>query len=119
MRLVGEHGEIAIEDDTAENRRRSIRFESGVVGRIASCGLVRGNVARRHRELSSAGKRRSPIFDEAALCLSVIRRAYQVAIGSKKAIWSRRRSRDLACGGDGVFGCSRPENIIPEGELTP
>lgn len=76
MRLVGEHGEIAIDDDTLRAGSESFRFESAL-----SAGSHHANwfaamlpdVMARFRRPETA----SESFEEAALCLSVIQRAYQ------------------------------------------
>lgn len=77
MRLIGERGEITIDDDTLKASGETVRFESAL-----SAGSY-------HPDWFSAmlpevvASFRSPetaleSFDEAALCLSVIRRAYQL-----------------------------------------
>lgn len=78
MRLIGEHWEIAINDDTLHVGGESIRFESAL------------SAGSHHPDWFAAmlpdimASFRSPemaqrSFDDAALCLSVIRRAYQTA----------------------------------------
>lgn len=78
MRLIGERGEIAIDDDTLHVGSESTRFESAL------------SAGSHHPDWFAAmlpdimASFRSPevarlSFDEAALCLSVIRRAYQTA----------------------------------------
>ena len=76
MRLIGERGEIAIDDDTLRSGSDSIRFESGLSAGshhadwfAAMLPDVITSFRQPARALAS--------FDEAALCLSVIRRAYQ------------------------------------------
>jgi predicted dehydrogenase len=76
MRLIGERGEIAIDDDTLRCGSDSIRFESGLSAGshhadwfAAMLPDVITSFRQPARALAS--------FDEAALCLSVIRRAYQ------------------------------------------
>ena len=76
MRLIGERGEIAIDDDTLRSGSDSIRFESGLSAGshhadwfAAMLPDVIASFRQPARALAS--------FDEAALCLSVIRRAYQ------------------------------------------
>ena len=78
MRLIGEHGEIAIDDDTLRIAGESIQFESAL-----SAGshhpdwftAMLPDVIASFRSPEAAWQS----FDEAALCLSIIRRAYQVA----------------------------------------
>jgi predicted dehydrogenase len=76
MRLIGERGEIAIDDDTLRSGSDSIRFESALSAGshhadwfAAMLPDVIASFRQPARALAS--------FDEAALCLSVIRRAYQ------------------------------------------
>jgi predicted dehydrogenase len=77
MRLIGERGEIAIDDDTLKTGDETVRFESAL------------SAGSHHPDWFSAmlpevvASFRSPetaleSFNEAALCLSVIRRAYQL-----------------------------------------
>jgi predicted dehydrogenase len=78
MRLRGERGEIVIEDDRLKIGDETIRFESAL-----SAGshhpdwfaALLPDVIERFRAPETARES----FDEAAVCLSVIRRAYQVA----------------------------------------
>ena len=78
MRLVGERGEIALDDDTLRIGDQSIRFESALSAGshhadwFASM-LPDALASFREPKLSV------PAFEEASLCLSVIRRAYQPA----------------------------------------
>ena len=78
MRLVGERDAISIDNDTLRIAGESIQFESAV------------STGSHHPDWFAAmlpdviASFRSPevaqqSFDEAALCLSVIRRAYQTA----------------------------------------
>jgi predicted dehydrogenase len=77
MRLIGERGEIAIDDDTLKAGGEAVRFESAL------------SAGSHHPDWFAAmlpdimASFRSPentweSFDEAALCLSVIRSAYQM-----------------------------------------
>jgi predicted dehydrogenase len=78
MRLIGEHDEIAIDDDTLRFGGESIQFESGLSTGSHHAdwfAAMLPDVIAGFRSPESA--RQS--FDEAALCLSVIRRAYQTA----------------------------------------
>ena len=76
MRLIGERGEIVLEDDTLRSGSDWIRFESGLSAGshhadwfAAMLPDVIASFQQPARALAS--------FDEAALCLAVIRRAYQ------------------------------------------
>src|ERR1700731_292537 len=78
MRLLGEHGEIALDDDTLRVGDQSIRFESALSAGSHHAdwfaSMLPDVIASfREPKLSLAA------FEEAALCLSVIRRAYQPA----------------------------------------
>ena len=76
MRLIGERGQIAIDDDTLRNGSESIRFE-----RALSAGSHHADWFAAMLPDVIAGFRQPQIalesFDEAALCLSMIRRAYR------------------------------------------
>jgi predicted dehydrogenase len=78
MRLVGERGEIAIDDDTLRVGDESIRFESAL-----SAGSHHADwfASMLPDVIASFGEPKLSLqaFEEAALCLSVIRRAYQPA----------------------------------------
>jgi predicted dehydrogenase len=76
MRLIGDRGEIALDDDTLRTGGESIRFESALSAGshhaewfAAMLPDVIASFRQPARALAS--------FDEAALCLSVMRRAYQ------------------------------------------
>jgi len=78
MRLIGDRDEIAINDDTLKIGEEEIRFESALsVGSHHAdwfAAMLPDVMASfRSRELARAN------FDEAALCLSVIRCAYEIA----------------------------------------
>lgn len=76
MRLIGERDEIAIDDDTLRSGRDSIRFESGLSAGSHHAdwfAAMLPDVVSSFRQPARA----SESFEEAALCLSVIRRAYQ------------------------------------------
>jgi len=78
MRLIGDRGEIAIDDDTLKIAGESIQFQSGLSAGSHHAdwfAAMLPDVIARFRSPEAA--RQS--FDEAALCLSVIRRAYQTA----------------------------------------
>ena len=76
MRLIGERGEIVIDDDTLRTDRESIRFETAL-----SAGSHHADwFAAMLPEVIASFLRPEAaleLFDEAAFCLSVIRRAYQ------------------------------------------
>ncbi|MEY2489931.1 MAG: hypothetical protein QOC70_1873 [Verrucomicrobiota bacterium] len=76
MRLIGERGEIAIDDDTLRSGSDSIRFESGLSAGSHHAdwfAAMLPDVITSFRQPEFA----SESFEEAALCLSVIRRAYE------------------------------------------
>jgi predicted dehydrogenase len=78
IRLRGEHGEIAMNDDALKIGDEEIRFESALSAGSHHADwfeTMLPDVLRSFREPERARES----FDEAALCLSVIRRAYQVA----------------------------------------
>jgi predicted dehydrogenase len=76
MRLIGERGEIAIDDDTLKTDSESIRFESALSAGSHHAdwfaAMLPDVTASFHHPETALES-----FDEAALCLSVIRRAYQ------------------------------------------
>jgi predicted dehydrogenase len=76
MRLIGERGQIAIDDDTLRNGSESIRFESAL-----SVGSHHADwfAAMLPDVIAAFQQPRVALesLDEAALCLSMIRRAYQ------------------------------------------
>lgn len=76
MRLIGERDEIVIDDDTLSSGNDSIRFESGLSAGSHHAdwfAAMLPDVVTSFRQPAEA----LASFDEAALCLSVIRRAYQ------------------------------------------
>jgi predicted dehydrogenase len=78
MRFRGERGEIAIEDDTLKTGDEEIRFEIALSAGSHHAdwfAALLPDVIKSFR----ASERARESFDEAALCLSVIRRAYEVA----------------------------------------
>ncbi len=78
MRLFGERGEIAIDDDTLRVGDESIRFESALSAGSHHADWFASmlpDVIASFREPTLSLQ----AFEEAALCLSVIRRAYQPA----------------------------------------
>lgn len=78
MRLTGDGGEMAINDDTLKVGCESIRFESALSAGSHHPDWFAAMLPDLMASLGSPkAARRS--FEEAALCLSVIRRAYQTA----------------------------------------
>jgi predicted dehydrogenase len=78
MRLSGDRETIAIDDDTLKVGDKEIRFESGLSAGSHHAdwfAAMLPDVIKSFLAPESARKS----FEEAALCLSVIRRAYQVA----------------------------------------
>ena len=76
MRLMGEHGEIAIDDDRLQVRGETIQFDSALSAGSHHADWFAAMLpdvvaAFRTPETARAS------FEEAALCLSVIRRAYE------------------------------------------
>ena len=78
MRLIGERGEIAIDDDTLRIADEEIRFESALSAGSHHADWFAAMLPDVMASFRSPEKARAS-FDEAALCLSVIRRAYEVA----------------------------------------
>ena len=78
MRLTGERGEIAIDDDTLRIAGESIQFESGLSAGSHHAdwfaAMLPDVIASFHRSEAALES-----FEEAALCLSVIQRAYQMS----------------------------------------
>jgi predicted dehydrogenase len=79
MRLIGERGEIAIDDDTLRTNGESTPFESGLsTGSHHAdwfAAMLPDIVAQFHRP-----ERALESFHEAAVCLSVIRQAYRLRV---------------------------------------
>jgi predicted dehydrogenase len=78
MQLIGERGEIAIDDDTLNVGSESLQFDGGLSAGSHHADWFAAMLpdvieSFRRPEVALAS------FDEAALCLSVIRRAYQMA----------------------------------------
>jgi predicted dehydrogenase len=76
MRLIGERGEIELDDDTLRTGGDSLRFESALSAGSHHAdwfAAMLPDVIASFRQPARA----LAAFDEAALCLSVIRRAYQ------------------------------------------
>ena len=76
MRLIGEHGEIAIDDDRLQVRGETLQFDSALSAGSHHAdwfSAMLPDVVASFRSPEAARKS----MDEAALCLSVIRRAYE------------------------------------------
>jgi predicted dehydrogenase len=80
MRLRGDHGEIAINDDTLKMGDEEVRFESGLSAGSHHADWFEAMLPDVVASFRSPEKARES-FEEAALCLSVIRRAYQLPLG--------------------------------------
>jgi myo-inositol 2-dehydrogenase / D-chiro-inositol 1-dehydrogenase len=78
MRLIGERGEIAIDDHTLRIGDEEIRFESALSAGSHHADWFAAMLPDVMASFRSPEKARAT-FDEAALCLSVIRRAYDTA----------------------------------------
>jgi predicted dehydrogenase len=78
MRLIGERGEITIDDGTLRIGDEEIRFESALSAGSHHADWFAAMLPDVMASFRSPEKARAS-FDEAALCLSVIRRAYEVA----------------------------------------
>ncbi len=78
MCLTGERGQIAIDDDTLRIAPESIQFESGLSAGSHHAdwfaAMLPDIIASFHQPETAL-----ELFEEAALCLSVIRRAYQMS----------------------------------------
>jgi len=78
MRLRGDRGEIAIDDDTLRIRDQEIRFESALSAGSHHPDWFAAMLPDVIAQFRSPEKALAS-FDEAALCLSTIRRAYETA----------------------------------------
>jgi predicted dehydrogenase len=78
MRLTGERGEIAIDDDSFSAGSETIRFDSALSAGSHHADWFAAMLPDVVASFRSPERARQS-FDEAALCLSVIRRAYQHA----------------------------------------
>ena len=78
MRLIGERGEITIDDDTLRIGDEEIRFESALSAGSHHADWFAAMLPDVMASFRSPEKAQAS-FDEAALCLSVIRRAYELA----------------------------------------
>jgi hypothetical protein len=77
MRLIGERGEIQIDDDKLKAGEQTIEFESALSAGSHHAdwfAAMLPDVLAAFRSPETAQES----FEEAALCLSVIRRAYQI-----------------------------------------
>jgi len=78
MRLIGDQGEIVVDDDVLRIGEQTIGFASGLSAGSHHADWFSAMLPDVIANFRSPEKGRAG-FDEAALCLSVIRRAYQVA----------------------------------------
>jgi predicted dehydrogenase len=78
MRLIGDRGQIVIDDDTLNIGHDAIHFESGLSAGSHHADWFAAMLRDVLASFRSPEKARAA-FDEAALCLSVIRRAYEIA----------------------------------------
>jgi predicted dehydrogenase len=78
MRLRGDRGEIAIDDDTLRIGDEEIRFDSGLSAGSHHADWFAAMFPDVIANFNSPEKARASL-DEATLCLSLIRRAYQIA----------------------------------------
>jgi predicted dehydrogenase len=78
MRLQGDAGEISIDDDTLKIGEETIRFESALSAGSHHADWFAAMLPDVLASFRSPEKAQTA-FDEAALCLSVIRRAYEIA----------------------------------------
>jgi len=78
MRLIGEGGEITIDDDTLNVCGEEIRFESGLSAGSHHSDWFAAMLPDVFESFDSPEKSRAAL-EEAANCLSVIRRAYEIA----------------------------------------
>lgn len=76
MRLMGEYGEIAIDDDRLQVRGETIQFESALSAGSHHADWFTAMLPDVIAAFGAPEKARES-FEEAALCLSVIRRAYE------------------------------------------
>ena len=76
MRLIGDYGEIAIDDDRLQVRGETIQFDSALSAGSHHADWFAAMLPDVLTSFRSPGTARAS-FDEAALCLSVIRRAYE------------------------------------------
>ncbi len=77
MRLIGEYGEITIDDDRLQVRGETIQFDRALSAGSHHADWFAAMLPDVVASFRSPETARAS-FDEAALCLSVIRRAYQV-----------------------------------------
>jgi hypothetical protein len=78
MRLRGDAGEIAIEDDALRIGGETLRFESALSGGSHHADWFAAMLPDVLASFRSPEHARTA-FEEAALCLSVIRRAYEIS----------------------------------------
>jgi predicted dehydrogenase len=78
MRLIGEHGEITIDDDKLRIGNEQMRFESALSAGSHHADWFEAMLPDVMASFRSPERARAG-FEEAALCLSVIRSAYEIA----------------------------------------
>jgi predicted dehydrogenase len=78
MRLIGDTGEIAIDDETLKIGAQEVRFESALSAGSHHSDWFAAMLPDVLASFRSPEKARAA-FEEAAVCLSVIRRAYEIA----------------------------------------
>jgi len=78
MRLSGDEGQIAIDDDRLKIGQEEIRFESALSAGSHHADWFAAMLPDVIANFDSREKARAS-FEEAATCLSVIRRAYETA----------------------------------------
>lgn len=78
MRLIGDRGTIAIQDATLKTPNQQIEFESALSAGSHHADWFGAMLPDLTASFNSPEKARAA-FEEAAACLSVIRRAYQIA----------------------------------------
>jgi predicted dehydrogenase len=81
MRLIGDRGSIAIEDDLLKIGSEEVRFESALSAGSHHADWFAAMLPDVIDSFRSPGKARAE-FEEASVCLSTIRRAYQIAGGT-------------------------------------
>ena len=81
MRLIGDQGTIAIEDDVLKIGAKEIRFERALSAGSHHADWFAAMLPDVIESFASPAKARRQ-FEEAAVCLSTIRRAYEIAGGT-------------------------------------
>ena len=81
LRLIGDHGTIGIEDDVLRIGAKEIRFESALSAGSHHADWFAAMLPDVIENFGSPAKAQAE-FEEAAVCLSTIRRAYEIARGN-------------------------------------